>query len=137
MSTQEPESFYSLLGGSDKIGLIVNRFYELMDTLPEAKLVRDLHDSDLSSANEKLRLFLIGWTGGPQLYIEKFGHPRLRARHLPFRIGTAERDEWILCMFRAFDELSGLAPVELKSLKSAIFRLADHMRNQPIEPVNE
>ena len=74
-------------------------------------------------------MFLSGWSGGPQLYIEKFGHPRLRMRHMPFAIGAVERDQWLWCMNKAVDE-SGLDPRVVELLKSRFGEVADFMRNQ-------
>lgn len=134
MSDESKEvSLFEVIGGRDTITIIVNRFYHYMDTLPEAKDIRLQHQEDLSEANHKLNFFLTGWLGGPPLYIEKYGHPRLRARHLPFAIGMKERDQWLLCMFRALDEIAVEKNIDasiIKNIKSAIYRLADHMRNQ-------
>lgn len=127
------KSLYIELGGEDIVKQISKKFYQIMDTWPEAKVVRDMHPADLKSSEEKLFMFLSGWLGGPQLYQEKFGHPMLRARHLPFKIGKNERDLWILCMTRAFDECGVVEPIRSELLHS-LLRVADHMRNQP-EPV--
>jgi hemoglobin len=124
----EPTPF-ELIGGHEKIAELVKEFYHFMDTLPEVKTIRDQHQSDLSEAEEKLKLFLTGWLGGPQLYIEKYGHPRLRARHLPFSIGIAERDQWMLCMRKAVEKVGIPDPVNLV-LTHSLARLADHMRNR-------
>ena len=130
--THEP-THYELLGGEAGIRSLVDRFYDLMDTAPEAANVRALHAASLKVSREKLFLFLTGWTGGPQLYVEKFGHPMLRMRHFPFAIGERERDEWLWCMDRALDEHEApAAPPELKVyLRQRFHALADHMRNQP------
>ncbi len=121
---------YDLLGGEEGVRRLVDRFYDLMDSEPEAVNVRALHAKSLRSSREKLFLFLTGWTGGPQLYMERFGHPRLRMRHFPFAIGTRERDEWLWCMDRALDEQE--MPEELRGfLRQRFHALADHMRNQP------
>lgn len=121
---------FDLLGGSEGIRRLVDRFYDLMDTAPEAVHVRALHAASLKASREKLYLYLTGWTGGPQLYIEKYGHPRLRARHLPFTIATRERDEWLWCMDRALDEHP--MPEGLREdLRGKLHGLADHMRNTP------
>ena len=120
---------YEQLGGEAGIRSLVDRFYDLMDTAPEATNVRALHAASLKASREKLYLFMTGWTGGPQLYVEKFGHPRLRMRHFPFAIGERERDEWLWCMDRALAEHE--APQELKDyLRQRLHALADHMRNQ-------
>lgn len=126
-------SLYQSLGGETVVRNISKKFYEVMDQWPEAKVVRDMHPTDLSTSEEKLFMFLTGWLGGPQLYIEKFGHPMLRARHLPFKIGKNERDLWILCMTRALEECQVQEPIRSELLHS-LLKVADHMRNQP-EPV--
>ncbi len=77
------QSFYEAIGGQQTVRALVNRFYDLMDTVPEAAGIRALHPETLDESREKLFMFLSGWMGGPPLYVERFGHPRLRARHLP------------------------------------------------------
>ena len=125
----DPSTPYGQLGGEDGIRQLVRRFYELMDTLPEAWDVRQMHPEDLSGSEEKLFKYLSGWLGGPPLYEQEFGHPRLRARHLPFSIASAERDQWLLCMQLAFDECIPDGPLRAR-LWGAIEGLADHMRNR-------
>ncbi len=121
---------YELMGGDEGIRRLVDRFYDLMDTAPEAATIRALHARSLKSSRDKLHLFLTGWTGGPPVYVERFGHPRLRMRHFPFAIGARERDEWLWCMDRALDEQE--MPDELRAhLRDRFHALADHMRNQP------
>ena len=88
-------TLYEAIGGEENIRKLVDRFYDLMDTSPEAAGIRGLHPSDLTESREKLYLFFVGWMGGPPLYVTRFGHPRLRARHIPFPIGSSERDEWL------------------------------------------
>jgi len=118
-----------MIGGEERVRRLVDRFYDLMDTLPEAAGIRALHPASLDSSREKLRLFLTGWLGGPPVYAERFGPPVLRARHLPFSIGDAERDAWMLCMERALDEQE--MPAELREFLRGRFRaMADHMRNR-------
>src|SRR5690554_3777587 len=106
MPTPAPESptHYDLLGGAEGVRRLVDRFYDIMDSAPEAATIRKLHAASLKQSREKLYSFLSGWTGGPPLYVQKFGHPRLRMRHLPFSIGVKERDEWLWCMNRALAE---------------------------------
>ena len=120
---------YAELGGEAGIRRLVQRFYTLMDTLPEAWEVRQMHPEDLSGSEEKLFKYLTGWLGGPPLYEQEFGHPRLRARHLPFTIASVERDQWLMCMKLAFDECIPESPLCTK-LWTAIEGLADHMRNR-------
>jgi hemoglobin len=121
---------YEQLGGEAAVRAIVERFYDLMDSMPQASGIRALHAQSLRGSREKLFLFLSGWLGGPDLYQQKYGHPFLRRRHLPFPIGTAERDQWLLCMGQSLDETE--MPQALRAhLKQAFFQVADHMRNRP------
>lgn len=121
---------YELLGGETKLRELVDRFYDLMDLEPAFAGIRRLHPTDLASSRDKLYLFLSGWLGGPGLYAERYGHPMLRARHLPFAIGTAERDAWMACMIRAMEEL-GVNETLRAALAQAFFGTADWMRNRP------
>jgi len=121
---------YQLLGGETRLRELVDRFYDLMDTMPEYHAIRKLHAADLGAAREKLFMFLSGWLGGPSLYIERYGHPRLRMRHFPFSIGIAERDQWIACMAQAADEI-GIGEPLRSGLLRALFETADHLRNRP------
>ena len=118
------------LGGAEKLRALVDRFYELMDTQPEYYAIRKLHPKDLSGSAEKLYLFLSGWLGGPPLYLQKFGQPFLRARHLPFSIGVAERDLWLACMRQALRDV-GVEERLSEALANAFYKTADHMRNRP------
>ncbi len=120
---------YERIGGEAVIRALVERFYELMDSLPESQDIRAMHARDLRASKEKLFMFLSGWLGGPQLYVEKYGHPRLRQRHMPFTIGDSERDQWMMCMRQAMEEVG--IPAELrKELEAAFFKTADFMRNK-------
>ena len=120
---------YERIGGTEKVRALVVRFYELMDELPEAYGIRKLHAPDLQGATDKLYKFLTGWMGGPPLYVDQYGHPMLRARHLPFSISNTERDQWLMCMNQALSEV-----VEDESLRqelsAAFAKVADHMRNR-------
>jgi hemoglobin len=129
MNQADPTTPFARIGGEAAVRRLVKRFYELMDTLPEAYGIRKLHQPDLAGAEDKLFMFLSGWLGGPQLYAEKFGHPRLRARHLPFPIGTDEAEQWMLCMRQAMAE--NIADEALRAgLDKALSELALHMRNK-------
>lgn len=119
---------YAALGGAPAIHRLVDRFYELMDELPEAYAARRIHPDSLAGANESLFEFLSGWLGGPNLYIEKKGHPRLRMRHGPYAIGPTERDQWMLCMRTALTEQVADEPLRTGLLK-AFTDMADHMVN--------
>jgi len=121
---------YEMLGGEQVLKDIVRRFYQIMDAMPEAQGVRAMHPADLKTSEEKLFMFMSGWLGGPSLFIEKFGHPRLRARHLPFKIDKSERDQWMLCMVQAFEDSNVQEPLR-SELLNALLSLADHMRNVP------
>lgn len=126
-------TFFELLGGADKgidsIRLLVETFYDIMDTDPQAKPLREMHPADLTSAREKLFMFLTGWTGGPQLYIERYGHPMLRKRHLPFTIGESARDQWMYCIIKAMHQLNYDDDL-MKKLANQLYGVADFMRNQ-------
>ena len=120
---------YDRLGGEKVLRKLVQRFYQNMDQLVAARMIRDLHAEDLGSAEEKLFKFLSGWLGGPQLYWEEYGHPRLRMRHLPFAIGARERDQWLLCMSHSLDETVADADFR-RQLLAAFTQTADHMINR-------
>lgn len=129
----QPEAIqtpYDRIGGADTVRALVQRFYQLMDELPEAYGIRKLHPKDLRGSEEKLFLFLSGWLGGPQLYVEQYGHPMLRRRHFPFPIGESERDQWLSCMQMALEEKVHDAVLRAE-LYAAFAKLADHMRNKP------
>lgn len=120
---------YALLGGDARVRALVDRFYDLMDLEPGYTELRQAHGPSLSDARDKLYWFLSGWLGGPSHYIERFGHPRLRARHLPFAIGIKERDQWLACMMQAMNELA-VDPDLAARLHQAFFQTADWMRNK-------
>jgi hemoglobin len=121
---------YQALGGDQKVRQIVDTFYDLMDLEPEFTQLRAVHHASLTDARDKLYWFLSGWLGGPQLYQEKFGHPRLRMRHMPFRITSIERDQWIACMGQALTQCEVSAPLH-KWLTAQLYGTADWMRNAP------
>lgn len=125
----ETTSLYDLLGGETGVRALVNRFYDLMDSAPEASDIRALHAPSLKGSRDKLFMFLSGWSGGPPLYMQKFGHPKLRMRHLPFSIGERERDQWLWCMDRAIDA-GEYHPAVVEHLKTRFAEIADFMRNQ-------
>ena len=120
---------YALIGGEAAVRRLCEKFYELMDTVPQFAPIRALHPADLKSSRDKLFMFLSGWLGGPDLYVQHIGHPMLRRRHLPFAIGEAERDQWVACMFLAM-ESTGIEEHLRDKLLAAFFRTADFMRNQ-------
>ena len=129
-ATTAAQTPYALLGGEAALRALVERFYDLMELEPGYAAIRKLHAADLAPAREKLFLFLSGWLGGPSLYIERYGHPMLRARHLPFAIGSAERDQWMACMVQAMGDVGVAAELQAR-LRQAFFQTADWMRNRP------
>lgn len=120
---------FEALGGEPAVLALVQRFYDLMDLEPRYRGIRALHPPHLEGSRDKLFWFLCGWLGGPQHYVERFGHPRLRARHLPFAIGIAERDQWMACMKQAMAE-TGMDPAFAERLAGSLFNTADWMRNR-------
>ena len=120
---------YELLGGETGVRELVDRFYDHMDRDAEAVDVRALHARSLQVSREKLFRFLSGWLGGPELYVAHYGHPMLRRRHLPFEIGQTERDQWMLCMRRALNEMSIDDSLRTR-LEQAFRATAEHMRNR-------
>ena len=119
---------FDWIGGEQQVKALVERFYDLMELEPGYAELRAVHGSDLASAREKLFWFLCGWLGGPQHYTEHFGHPRLRARHMPFKIGILERDQWLACMDQAMGEV-GVDQALRVRLDESFFKTADWMRN--------
>jgi hemoglobin len=128
-STEAKITPYASIGGEAGVRALVERFYDLMEMEPSFGELRAVHGASLASAREKLFLFLSGWLGGPPLYTDRYGHPRLRARHLPFSIGMVERDQWLACMRRALAD-TGVDPALADGLMEAFFQTADWMRNR-------
>jgi hemoglobin len=119
---------FEWIGGEEKVKALVERFYDLMDLEPQYAALRAAHGTELARARENLFWFLCGWLGGPQYYTDRFGHPRLRMRHMPFKIGVLERDQWLACMDQAMGEVE--VPAELRArLRDSFFQTADFMRN--------
>lgn len=125
----ETKSLYELMGEEAGIRALITRFYDLMETAPEAKETLAVHPKNLKQAREKFSLFLIGWTGGPQTYIETRGHPALRRRHQPFAIGAKERDGWFWCMNKALEE-SGYDAEVVDYLKNHFKDATEFLRNR-------
>ena len=96
----------------------------------QAALIRALHPASLDGSRDKFYWFLSGWMGGPDLFIERFGHPRLRARHLPFAIGSIERDQWLRCMALAMQDVEVEQGLQERLMQS-FYQTADWMRNKP------
>jgi len=123
-------SVYALIGGAAPLRAMVERFYDLMELEQEFAGLRALHPPVLDGARDKLFCFLSGWMGGPDLYQQRFGHPRLRARHLPYAIGTSERDQWLRAMAWAMQDVDVEASLQMRLMES-FYQTADWMRNQP------
>lgn len=129
LQTQAMPNHFERIGGTDTIRALVKRFYEIMDELPESYGIRKLHAENLQESEDKLFKFLNGWMGGPQLYVQEYGHPMLRRRHMSFQIGDSERDQWLTCMDLALNEV--VEDPQLRAELSAAFaKVGDHMRNK-------
>lgn len=128
LNRKQAATAYHRLGGEKRLRALSHRFYALMASEPEYQALRALHPADLSESEEKLFAFFSGWLGGPPLFEQKYGHPRLRARHLPFRIDKQQRNLWLHCMKRAMEAEISHRPSRQAMLK-ALVGLADHMRN--------
>jgi hemoglobin len=122
---------FDWIGGEAAVRALVERFYDLMDLEPGYAALRAAHGSTLADARDKLFWFLCGWLGGPDHYVSRFGHPRLRMRHMPFSIGILERDQWLACMDQAMGE-TGVDPDLRQRLKHSFFQTADWMRNRGV-----
>jgi hemoglobin len=134
MKIQEKPLFdtpYEWIGGEAAVRRLTERFYDLMDLEPGYTALRAVHGDTLANARDRLFWFLCGWLGGPQYYTEQFGHPRLRARHMPFKIGILERDQWLACMDQAMGE-TGVDETLRARLRESFFQTADWMRNQGV-----
>ncbi|QTH72890.1 group II truncated hemoglobin [Pseudoalteromonas xiamenensis] len=120
---------YEIMGGELAVRALANRFYDLMETEPFAKPLYDMHPLPLDRIRQVFFEFLSGWLGGPDLFAEQYGHPRLRMRHMPFPIDKALRDQWMHCMNKALDiEIDN--PLLREGLRNSLSQLATHMINQ-------
>lgn len=122
-------SLYELLGGESGLRSLVDKFYDIMDSAPQAKTIRALHPETLDQSRDKLFMFLSGWSGGPALYMQTYGHPRLRQRHMPFPIGKVEREQWLWCMDPALTETQN-NPELIEYLKKKFREIANSMQNR-------
>jgi len=132
MNIEEKPAFdtpFAWIGGEERVHALVERFYDLMDLEPRYAELRVVHGSVLDDARQKLFWFLCGWLGGPEHYTDRFGHPRLKARHMPFKVGVVERDQWLACMDQAMTE-TGVPSGLRERLNRSFFQTADWMRNQ-------
>ena len=126
---RHPLTPYDLIGGEEKVRALIARFYDLMDHDPDYYGIRKLHPASLNGSREKLFMFLMGWLGGPPLYEQAYGHPRLRARHMHVAIGISERDQWMACMTRAMVDI-GVEDRLREKLVQSFMKTADFMRNR-------
>ena len=130
-SSEHPQyTLYELIGGDDRVRALVDRFYDLMDLEPDFAALRAMHPLSLEGSRLKFYHFLSGWSGGPDLYTPRYGSAFLRARHLPFAIGTSARDQWLTCMLLAMQDL-GIVEEKQDILLQSFFKTADWMRNKP------
>ena len=127
--TTPPETPYEMMGGERTLKRVVNRFYDIMDKDPRAREVRAMHAGDLAPMKEKLFQFLSGWLGGPSLYFQRPDAKCMGSVHAGFAIGEMERDQWMLCMRRALEDVG--VPDEMRKLiDPALFRFADAVRTR-------
>ena len=126
--TPTPATPFEWIGGEEKVQALVDRFYDLMDLEPDYAELRAAHGTELQRARDNLFWFLCGWLGGPQHYTDRFGHPRLRMRHMPFKIGIKERDQWVAAMDQAMGE-TGVDETLRARLRESFMQTADWMRN--------
>lgn len=126
--TAPAASPYDKLGGDTGVRRLAHRFYELMDELPEAWTIRQMHPESLAASEDSLFDFLSGWLGGPPRFEQKRGHPRLRMRHAPYTIDGQARDEWLLCMRLALAEQVP-DPDFRAALHLAFEQMAEHLIN--------
>ncbi|HEX5658246.1 MAG TPA: group II truncated hemoglobin [Polyangiales bacterium] len=128
MSSSEAPTPYDRIGGAEGVRKLVDRFYDHMSSEEQAASILKMHPESLLGTRAKFFEYLSGWLGGPQLYTEKFGHPRLRMRHIHFAIDQSAAEAWMHCMRLALEEV-----VEDKllreMLRGSFQRVADHMRN--------
>lgn len=129
-SEQPQTTLYELIGGDERVRELVDRFYDLMDLEPDFAALRAMHPPSLDGSRDKFYHFLSGWSGGPDLYTPRYGNAFLRARHLPFSIGSSARDQWLTCMLLAMQDL-GITEEKQDILLQAFFKTADWMRNKP------
>jgi hemoglobin len=129
MTEAQSATPFARLGGESGVRALVDRFYDLMELEPAYAEVRAMHPGTLDGSRDKLFWFLCGWLGGPDLYVQRHGHPRLRARHLPYVIGIRERDQWMACMIQALHEQQ-IDESLAGRLAESFFGTADWMRNR-------
>lgn len=123
----DSETPYEEIGGAEGVRQLADAFYDLIEE--ESPTLRAMLPSSTKNTRRKLSMYLSGWLGGPPLYEENWGHPRLRMRHMPFSIGTDEAEEWMRCMRKAMDRVGVDGPLRT-FLEERFGPLALHMRNR-------
>jgi hemoglobin len=118
---------YEQIGGADAVGRLSEAFYDVIEE--RSPTLRAMLPASTKNTRKKFAMYLSGWLGGPPVYEEKWGHPRLRMRHMPFAIGTPEADDWMRCMRLAMDRAAVREPLRT-FLDERFGQLALHMRNQ-------
>jgi hemoglobin len=131
--TTNEDTLYARIGGEAGVRQLVTLFSDNMEVSAEAKHVLSLHPADLTSSRLKLFQYFSGWFGGPPLYTDLYGHPRLRARHIHVPVTIADRDAWLKCLYLALETMSLPSDVH-QDLLEKIVPMADHMRNVEEEP---
>lgn len=129
-ASNEKTTLYALLGGEEGVSDIANGFYDVMETAPEAKQLLDIHPLPLTSIRQRFFEYLSGWFGGPPLFEAKYGHPRLRARHLPYPVTPILKEQWMFCMYKTLEQ-HVQDPQLRNQILSAFADLAEHMINRP------
>ncbi len=127
---REGDNQFKAAGGIEGCMKLANDFYDVMETLPEAKKILFMHPTDLAVSREKLGLFLAGYLNGPELYEEKYGPIKLAQAHAHLAIGTPEKEAWLLCMEKALEKQDW--PQEFKAfLLTRLQTPAERCRNRP------
>ena len=127
---QTQDSPFALFGGAAAVAQLTRRLYQIMDEDPAAARIRAMHGDDLQAVAVHVASFLTGWLGGPRDYFEDPARPCIRSAHRSFDIGPEDRDAWMACMRKALAEHEGLDPSLKAAFDTAIYRLADRLRQR-------
>lgn len=125
---KKPKTAFDAMGREEGTRQLANRFYDIMESDPFAAELLALHPQPMDKIRQKFFEYLTGWLGGPPLYESKYGHPRLRARHLPFTVTEQMVQQWLYCMNKALNEVVEDANVR-EAIRQPITQLAHHMKN--------
>lgn len=126
--SESSKTLYERMDGAKGVQKMVEGFYHTMHELEGAQRLKELHQANLEETKEKLIMYFTGRFGGPPHYVDRFGHPRLRARHKHVPIGALERDQWLLCMEKSLQSME-LDQELYRDIMEKISPMADHMRN--------